>query len=294
MVTTLATIAFVATLDLAFSDSANAGCAVCGTDQNGAYLGLSKSQTAALPKSGKEKFVSGGKSVVRMVPYEYEAVLACPQNAVPGQAASCPRAVTVCVDVPDAVGPLVRFFSRPVFPDGKKGGWRPGGETCWPNLIPGGSSRPQLTVAMILKAFTQTPFAKPQVSVQPVGNRTLVNLPTYFQTVFPGAGFAPGEVRTVTLLGHRVRIKPVLKTNTYHFGDGSTAGPTSSMGGVWPTGDIKHTYRKTGTVTTRISTVYGGQFSVDGSDFQDLPGTARISGPTQALTVVGAKTRLVR
>ncbi|NNG38490.1 hypothetical protein HJ588_04270 [Flexivirga sp. ID2601S] len=266
----------------------------CVDDGGAKYSGSTMKQTSELPTSGKEPVTENGKTTVKTVPYEYDTAIACPGNSSPGDDVGCARAMTICVDVPDAVGPLVRIFFRPILPDGKRGQWRAGGETCWPNLVPGGASRPQLTVAMILQAFTRTPFAKPQVAMQPVGNRTLVNLPTYFRTVFPGAGWAPDEVRTVTLLGHQVRIKPVLKSNTYLFGDGSSAGPTTSMGGVWPTGDIKHTYTKTGSVTTQITTVYGGQFSVDGSDFQDLPGAATISGPTQALTVVGAKTRLVR
>ena len=101
-------------------------------------------------------------------------------------------------------------------------------------------------------------------------------------------------MRTVTILGNTVRIKPVLKSNTYVFGDGASEGPTSSLGGTWPDGDVQHTYRKRGTVTTRITTVYGGQFSVNGGEFQDLPGTATLTGPAQQLQVVEAKTRLVR
>jgi len=130
--------------------------------------------------------------------------------------------------------------------------------------------------------------------MEPVGNRTLVNLPNYFTANFSGAGYGPGKVRTVTLLGHRVQIKPILKSNTFHFGDGASLGPTSSRGGGYPDGDVKHTYLNRGTVLASVTTVYGGQFAVDGGEFTDLPGTATITGPTQPVQVLEAKGRLVR
>ncbi|WP_446666607.1 hypothetical protein [Flexivirga sp. B27] len=151
-----------------------------------------------------------------------------------------------------------------------------------------------MTVAMIKSAFIKTPFAKPRAKMQPVGNRTLVNLPNYFATDFSGAGYGPDEVRTVTLLGHKVRIKPVLKSNTFHFGDGASLGPTTSRGGGYPDGDVKHTYKKRGSASVSVTTVYGGQFAVDGGKFTDLPGTATITGPTQTIQILEAKGRLVR
>ncbi|WP_188836026.1 hypothetical protein [Flexivirga endophytica] len=127
-----------------------------------------------------------------------------------------------------------------------------------------------------------------------MGNRTLVNLPNYFTADFSGPGYGPDEVRTVTLLGHKVQIKPVLKSNTFHFGDGSSLGPTESRGGGYPDGDVKHTYEQRGTVKASVTTVYGGQFAVDGGKFTDLPGSATITGPAQPIQVLEATGRLVR
>ena len=129
--------------------------------------------------------------------------------------------------------------------------------------------------------------------MEPVGNRTLVNLPNFFTADFSGAGYGPDEVRTVTLLGHQVRIKPVLKSNMFHFGDGASLGPTGSRGGGYPDGDVRHTYAQRGTVNASVTTVYGGQFSVDGGPFTDLPGTATITGPAQPLRVRTATPHLV-
>ena len=46
-------------------------------------------------------------------------------------------------------------------------------------------------------------FALPGVHVQPEGNVTLVNLPTYFEVRWPAQGVQPREIATVQLLGRR-------------------------------------------------------------------------------------------
>ncbi|YAL83348.1 hypothetical protein ACMYYO_00675 [Dermacoccaceae bacterium W4C1] len=173
------------------------------------------------------------------------------------------------------------------------GTWENVGRTCFPEDVPGGASRPALTLTVVRSAFADTPFAKPQVSMQPVGNRTLVTLPTYFQVQWPSAGFGPGEVHAVTLLGYPVRIRPVFQANTFTYGDGSSSGSTKSMGGVYPTGDITHRYEKSGTYTVNASTTYSGEFSVNGGPWMQIPGSVTVSGPEQSLTVVTAKNRLV-
>ena len=78
---------------------------------------------------------------------------------------------------------------------------------------------------MLRRAFARLTFAKPLTHVQPEGNITLVNLPTYYQVRWPAAGYQPGEVATVTLLGRTVQIRPRATTYTYDFGDGHHAGP---------------------------------------------------------------------
>ncbi len=164
------------------------------------------------------------------------------------------------------------------------------GTTCFPNLVPNG--KPQLTLAMIVHEWRFTPFAKPTLSIQPVKNTTLVTLPTYFQLTWAAAGNQPDEIRTVTLLGHVVRIKPTLKSNTYIFGDGTSSPATPSLGGTYPTGDIKHAYDDPGSFSTSVRTTYGGQFSVDGAAWQDIEGTTVVTGPGEPLRVVTSTNRL--
>ncbi len=96
----------------------------------------------------------------------------------------------------------------------------------------------------------------------------------------------------MTLLGQRVRIRPTLEHFTYLYGDGQTL-RTTSAGGGYPDGDVTHTYVKKGTRTVRIDATYGGEFSLDGSEWTPIAGTVTIPGPTQQLAVLTAKNRLL-
>jgi hypothetical protein len=259
------------------------------------YVGLTKAETARLPDKGKATYEEKGKTVTKVVKLEYGTTLACPANDSPDKFTSCPGVYTICAEVTDGEGPLSRIFYRPVTPNKDREPWHlVENPTCWPKSVPNAKSKPELTVAMVQAQFAITPFVKPKARMEPVGNRTLVNLPNYFTADFSGAGYGPDEIRTVTLLGHKVQIKPILKSNTFHFGDGSSVGPTESRGGGYPNGDVKHTYLKRGTVSASVTTVYGGQFAVDGGTFTDLPGTATITGPVQPIQVLEATGRLVR
>ncbi len=106
-------------------------------------------------------------------------------------------------------------------------------------------------------------------------------------------GYQPGEIDTITLLGTPVRIRPTAQSYTYHFGDGTTLGPSTSPGGTYPDGDITHTYPKRGVYPTRIDITYGGEFSVRGGTWIPIPDTATVAGSLQTLTVKTAHARLV-
>ncbi len=217
---------------------------------------------------------------------------------------SCTSEWLVCnpagVAAADPLGPAVNVWTRLVNEAGQPvdganqviagDGWRLVGFTCLPNLVPGAAAA--LTMADIVRQFHDTKFAVPQVSVQPVGGTTLVNLPTYFELVWPTQGFAPGGVDTTTLVGHQVRIRPTLVGAEYFFGDGASSGATLSLGGPYPTGDIVHTYSTSGSVQVRVDVTYGGQFSVDGGEWIEVPGTAVVTGTAFPLRVAEARARL--
>jgi len=149
-------------------------------------------------------------------------------------------------------------------------------------------------MALVQRAFRDTNFAVPTVNIQPEGDVTLVNLPTFFEVRFPDDGFGPDEVDTpdpARLLGYRVEVRPVLKSVTYHLGE-TTVGPTTSLGGPHPTGDVRVTYTGPGIHQVRADIVYTGQFRVGGSGWIDIPGEVELQGTPVTLTVREAKARL--
>lgn len=147
-------------------------------------------------------------------------------------------------------------------------------------------------MAHILHAFHDTPFSTAYASIQPVNLKTLVNLPTFFAAAYPTTGYQPGEIDATTILGFRVEIRPTATSYTYHFGDGTTLGPTKDPGGTYPDGAIRHTYQRTDTYPVRVDTTYSGQFRVNGGQWIDIPDTVTIQGTTSQLQVLEAVTRL--
>ncbi|WP_109472953.1 hypothetical protein [Ornithinimicrobium cavernae] len=149
-----------------------------------------------------------------------------------------------------------------------------------------------LTEEMILEQFHQTDFALPTVSIEPPDGRTLVNLPVFYELVWPQDGYEPDEVDTTEIIGHEVRIRPTLESATYHFGDGESFGPTESLGGPHPDGDVTHEYSHATTVEPHVTVVYGGEVSVDGSAWATIPGTVTVDGPVNPLEVLTSTNRL--
>jgi hypothetical protein len=173
--------------------------------------------------------------------------------------------------------------------------WAEIGGTCYTDAVPAQSGEPavELTEAMIVEQFHRTAFALPEMVVQPPDGRTLVNLPVYFQLSWPEAGFEPGEVDTTTIVGHEVRIRPTLAGITYVTGDGASIGPTTSLGGPYPEGDITHTYTSAAAgLGPFIQVEYGGDVSVDGGEWITIPATATVDGPSSSLDVLVSRNRL--
>lgn len=155
---------------------------------------------------------------------------------------------------------------------------------------------PVPTIAQIRSAFLELPFAKPSVSMQPVGNKTLVGLPTYYQADWPDTDdLQPGDVSTPEkLLSWTIQFKITAKDYRYTYGDGSTSGWTSDTGGVYPDGGIRHTYTTTGTRSVKVDARLVGQYRVNGGAWQDLGATADLQDePVTQLQVAGTRTRLV-
>ena len=262
----------------------------CTTDGGGIETGVTN---AGLDRANKGLDITTGAADKRT--FEYTSVYACPTN-VPGDKTAdivCTGAIQGCAgNTPEqGQGPMVRLYRRELDASGNPlGGWTAIGTTCFPQFVPG---KPVLGLGQILAAFHNTPWAKPTTHIQPEGNVTLVTLATYFEVSWPTAGFQPGEIDTVTLLGTPVRIRPTVQAYTYVFGDGTSFGPTPSAGGAYPDGDITHAYPKAGTYNTHIDITYGGEFSIAGGAWLPIPDSVTVAGSLQPLTVKTANARLV-
>jgi len=172
---------------------------------------------------------------------------------------------------------------------GPQGSWSVWGLTCFPEMLPGNTMP---SMAQILQAFRQVNFSKGELTIQPTGNVTLVNLPTYFEASWPEAGVGPDESDFTTLLGYQLEIQPLARSFTYVYGDGNSSGPTTSLGGPHPTGDIRWTYTQPGAVAARVDTVYGGRFRLGNSQWMTIPDTIAVQGAPVTLTVREARARL--
>jgi hypothetical protein len=224
--------------------------------------------------------------------YEYLSLNDCPE-ARPGtvtEQVSCAHALRDCPA--GETGPLLRIWRRTLQDARVTEPWRSVGITCAADVAPG--ARPTLTMADLTAQFMRTPWATPRISSQPAGNTTLVNLATYYQVHWSPTGYQPGEIDRAVLRGIPVRIRPTLIGFTYHYGDGTSDGPTTSPGGTYPHGDITHVYRRPGAYPVSVSTTFGADFSVDGTTWDPIPSTVTIPGPTTTITVREARAVLVQ
>lgn len=262
----------------------------CGVDGDGAGVALEDfDRGGAPPPHTTSAAATPGRAKV-----EYAVTFACPGN-VPGDGgpaadAACAYAVSGCEGLGTGPGPMTWTWRRQIPASGAgPGPWVRVSRSC---AAPGPAAGPVLTLDLVRRAFREVAFARPQAHVQPEGNVTLVNLPTFYQVRWAPAGYEPGEVAELQLLGRAVRIRPVVQQYIYRFGDGERLGPTPDPGGPWPTGQVQHTYRRTGDAPVSVTAQYRGQFSIDGGPWQQVDETVTIPGPPTVVQVREARTRL--
>lgn len=264
----------------------------CEVGGGGTYVGLTVQETRALASV----YPPGSSPETPDQWFQYSAVIDCPGNDADfPDRVNCEFAVTYCEEyVPESSGPYSRIYRRVVDSSGPVSGWGLVGPTCFRSAVPerSGEPAPELTDAMILEQFHRTQFALPEAVIEPPDGRALVHLPVYFALEWPEEGFEPMEVDTTDILGFEVRIRPTLDSATYHFGDGSSLGPTTSLGGGYPQGDVTHEYASAGAVAPWITVVFGGEVSVDGSAWDTIPGSVTVEGPANPLEVLTSTNRL--
>ena len=234
------------------------------------------------------------------------AIASCDVGGVGASAVCYQAAVAACAANTSAEGrgPLSDVFRMWVKADGTPlpppsgspdpDGWVNVGSTCLPQMVPGAAPTP--TVEMIVEAFHETAWAEASISTQPTGDTTLVGLKTFYQANWADHGFEPGEIDAVdpaAMFGYTVEIRPRLESFVYHFGDGSSFGPTTSPGGVYPDGHVVHTYARPGHYDTHVDVTFGARFRINGGAWVDLPDTVTVRQPSTTVTVREAKGVLV-
>lgn len=272
------------------------GTLSCVTEQGGVGTGSTKDQVTNLPK-GPDDSGQGVYAPAADAPrYEYGWTTSC-TAALPGEQGSdvlCLGAVIACSNPANGAGPLTRIWRRLVQTGQPPGGWTLIGTTCWADAIPG--SRPTVTMAMIQNAFNLTPWAKPEIDTQPAGNVTLVGLDTYYKVNWTPDGFQPNEIDAIDparMNGYKVDIRVRLVGFVWSFGDDQTFGPTTSEGGVYPSGNITHQYLAGGGFPASVTTTFSGDFRIGGGDWAPIPNSATVPGPATTVTVRTAQAQLV-
>lgn len=264
----------------------------CETDPGAITVGLmTRDEVLRLEKFPEDKGEALVDRPADAPRYEYVSLNDCPQSRPESvtEQVSCAHALRDCPQ--DQLGPLLRIWRRTLVAGKVTEPWKTRGLTCASDVAPG--ARPTLTMADLKAAFMRTPWSKPQISSQPKGNTTLVNLLTFYKVNWTAAGFEPGEVDRSVLRGIPVQIRPKLVGFTYVFGDGSQLGPTTSTGGEYPDGDVTHTYRAKGAYPVHVDTTFGADFSLDGTTWEEIPSTVTVPGPATTVTVREAKGVLV-
>jgi hypothetical protein len=221
------------------------------------------------------------------VPFRYFSAPACVENnpRTGENGVLCSLALTSC---PEGEG-LVRYWfwrqgldvdGQPVQP------WERYAEQCLDQAPVADEPLSEVTPDLVLAAFRELPLPAATARVQPEGP-TLVNVETIFYTD------AAEQTFDITLLGQPVAVTATPVEYTWHTGDGTTLGPTTSPGAPYPDHDVAHIYLDSEPYQASVDVTYGGEFSVDGGPTIPIPGTVTIAGPQVAVEVLEARAQLV-
>ncbi|MCY7395540.1 MAG: hypothetical protein LH468_05180 [Nocardioides sp.] len=162
------------------------------------------------------------------------------------------------------------------------------GEACLlPDQAPDPAA-PVITPDLVAAAFAELDWPRSELTIQPPGGRTLVNLATNFLTTNTAA-----TSQTVPLLGQQVEIEATPASWTWQHGDGTTQ-TTDQPGTAYPDLTITHTYLDADTTASvSVDTTYTGRYRINAGPWNAIPTTRTITGTPAALQIVPATPQLV-
>jgi hypothetical protein len=119
--------------------------------------------------------------------------------------------------------------------------------------------------------------------VQPAGH-VLPGVPAYFWS-----DTDPTFTTAVNILGVPVSVF-LTPAFVWNFGDGSASQSFSNRGGPYPTGEVTHSYRSSGTYTATLSVSWAGTWAANNFSYPVLGG-AIVQSSSISVTVVPGPTR---
>lgn len=138
------------------------------------------------------------------------------------------------------------------------------------------------TPGQIYSALKTVTLPDSALRFQPAGNETLVHFKSNYYT--DAAPFDASVDLPVGPVSFHVdfKIRPV--EFDWAFGDGSTL-KTISPGAPYPKLEVTHEYQRAGTVSARVTTVWGAEYRVNGGSWAPVDGTVTKTGAAVMITV---------
>lgn len=231
--------------------------------------------------------------------YDFRTTLACGDQRNPDandNPTNCTFAQTFCAT---AANPgSVYYYEWYRFAGDPPGPWTFTGAHCSTEARPEGAPAPPPVPStwQLRQAFTELPFARPHVTVYPVGGVTLVNLPTFYAITWDETGLAPGAVSEPTqLLSWSVEFRIDTATYVLDHGDGTRSPATNDPSAPYPRSTLAHKYTAPGeNLSVTAQTTLTGSYRANGGAWIPLAGVADLPDePVTTLTVRQARAQLI-
>ncbi|MDQ4502690.1 hypothetical protein [Sinomonas sp. ASV322] len=161
-----------------------------------------------------------------------------------------------------------------------------------PPQRPGGGE----VVVVTEKQLRELPIAPSVVGAQP-GRHTLKGAETNVYAEPAGASREGVQSFETTVLGRKVRVRVRPVEHRFDYGDGTTL-VSAAPGGPVPEARwgektaTSHAYQATGDFRVGLTTVFAGEFSVEGGPWQGIAGTAAVPSAPRTLSVWRSEVRL--
>jgi len=134
--------------------------------------------------------------------------------------------------------------------------------------------------------FRRLPLPASPIVVQPGNGSTLVNVPTNFYAR------ARTAIIPTTILGQPVRVRAIPQRFHWKYGDGQSLS-TQDSGAPYPDESTAHIFRDAGQHRIQLTTVYRGEYSVNGGPWLPVNGLATVTSPLNLIEVIEAHNRLI-